>query len=104
MWHRDLRSSSAKGVYDWVIRVNDPPRDLVAIFWSSWDWPVWEGSVKIIKLWGRNGTLEIEVVLIDNVGVDGDMTALRREGELTLQNLGTGVICLNVGFEWGITS
>ena len=38
--------------------------------------------MKIIKLWGRNGTLEIEVVLIDNVGVDGNMTALRREGEL----------------------
>ena len=104
MWYRNIRSTRAEGVYDWVIGVNNPPGDLVAIIWSSWDWPVREGSMKLIKLWGRNGTLEIEVVLIDNVGVDSNMTAFRREGYLTLQNLGKGVIGFHVGFEWGITS
>ena len=103
MWHRNLRSTRTEGVYDWVIGVNDPPGDLVAIIWSSWDWPVREGSMKLIKLWGRNGALEIEVVLVDNVRVDGSMTAVRRKGYLTLQNLGKGVIGGNVGFEWGIT-
>ena len=59
--------------------------------------------MKLIKLWGRNGALEIEVVLVDNVRVDGSMTAVRRKGNLTLQNLGKGVIGGNVGFQWGIT-
>ena len=84
MWHRDISSTSTKGVNDWVIGVNYPPGDLVGIIWSSWDWPVREGCMKFIKIWGRDGTLEIEVVLIDNVRVDGNMTAVRREGYLTL--------------------
>ena len=54
--------------------------------------------MKFIKIWGRDGTLKIEVVLVDNVRVDGDMTALRREGYLTLQNLSKGVIGFYVGF------
>ena len=49
-----------------------------------------------------DGALEIEVVLVDNVRVDGNF-AVRRKGYLTLQNLGKGVIGVNVGFEWGIT-
>ena len=84
MWHRNVRSTRTKGVYDWVIGVNYPPGDLVAIIRSSWDWPVRERRMKFIKIWGRDGTLKIEVVLIDNVRVDGDMTALRRERDLTL--------------------
>ena len=103
MWHRNLRSTRTEGVYDWVIRVNYPPGDLVAIIWSSWDWPVGEGRMKFIKIWGRDGTLKIEVVLVDNVRVDGDMAALGREGYLALQNLSKGVIGFYVGFKGGIT-
>ena len=29
-----------------------------------------EGGMKLIEVGGRDGTLEIEVVLIDNVGID----------------------------------
>ena len=39
-----------------------------------------EGSMKLIEVGGRYGTLEIEVVLIDNVRIDRDMAAFRREG------------------------
>jgi len=36
--------------------------------------------MKFIKLWGRDGTLKIEVVLVDNVRIDRDMAALWGEG------------------------
>ena len=39
-----------------------------------------EGSMKLVEVGGRDGTLEIEVVLIDDVRIDRDMAALWREG------------------------
>ena len=72
MWRRNLRSSSAKAVYDWVIGVNDPPRDLVAIFWSSWDWPVWEGKHEDHQDCGAGMALwRLRLSLLIMLGVDG---------------------------------
>ena len=57
MWHGNLRSTRPKGVYDWVIGVNYPPWDLVAITWPSWDLPVGKGSMKLIQIGSRDGAL-----------------------------------------------
>ena len=39
-----------------------------------------KGGMKLIELWGSDGTLEGEIVLINNVGIDRYVAALWGEG------------------------
>ena len=61
--------------------VNDPPWDLITIIRASRDGPMGKGGMKFIKLWSRDGTLKVEIVLINDVGIDRDVAALWGEGD-----------------------
>ena len=54
--------------------------------------------MKLIELWGSDGTLEVEIVLINNVGIDRYVAALWGEG-YSVKNLSKGVVGMYVIFE-----
>ena len=59
--------------------------------------------MKLIELWGSDGTLEVEIVLINNVGIDRYVAALWGEG-YSVKNLSEGVVGMYVIFQRDVPS
>ena len=59
--------------------------------------------MKLIELWGSDGTLEVEIILINNVGIDRYVAALWGEG-YSVKNLSKGVVGMYVIFERDVPS